>query len=93
MRKTFTIVGVLVLLLFGITLSIVPASRTTPVAVLQTLGDALLFVLKAVADWQTGRSERRKQLILLAVCRRDKYFYNMNSPTGQNEQLIATKQA
>ncbi len=30
---------------------------------------------------------------LLAVCRRDKYFYNMNSPTGQNEQLIATKQA
>ncbi len=29
----------------------------------------------------------------LAVCRRDKYFYNMNSPTGQNEQLIATKQA
>ncbi len=30
---------------------------------------------------------------MLAVCRRDKYFYNMNSPTGQNEQLIATKQA
>ncbi len=30
---------------------------------------------------------------ILAVCRRDKYFYNMNSPTGQNEQLIATKQA
>ncbi len=33
------------------------------------------------------------QLPGLAVCRRDKYFYNMNSPTGQNEQLIATKQA
>ena len=30
---------------------------------------------------------------MLAVCRRDKYFDNMNSPTGQNEQLIATKQA
>ncbi len=41
---------------------------------------------KAVADFE-------RIFWLLAVCRRDKYFYNMNSPTGQNEQLIATKQA
>ena len=66
MRKTFTIVGVLVLLVFGITLYIAPASRTTPVAVLQTLGAALLFVLvvlrglKAVYDWRTGRKEQDK---------------------------------
>ncbi|MCJ7624324.1 MAG: carotenoid biosynthesis protein [Anaerolineaceae bacterium] len=32
-------------------------------------------------------------LAALAVCRRDKNFDNINSPTGQNGLLIATKQA
>ncbi len=59
-------------------------------------GAAALFVMFFAASAffrPAGQEVALPGDLLLAVCRRDKYFYNMNSPTGQNEQLIATKQA